>query len=838
AAPYKIDSLKVREGLKVYCLFFEEDQELAPAYLKKAVDYIKRYEEQLGPFPYNHYLIAESPLPVGYGMDTFTLLGQMVIRLPFIKDTSLGHEILHSWFGNSIQTDYASGNWCEGLTTYLADQAYLREKGQGPDNRKNTLINHANYVKTEQGFSLKDFQSASHNQPMAKAIRAIGYGRGAMLFHELQELIGEKTFTKGLRRFYNDFKEKDASWHDIRQVFAAVSSIDLDKFFQERLTSDYIAQIKVENIDLSTDEKGYTLSFQVIQQTEKPFSLQLPIVVHTVKGELKFTKIIDQKRTAISLSLQDNPLAFVIDPAYDLMRKLGEEEVPPVLSRFFGADQKLVVLESEAARELFSPLIKHLQDESWQLTTAEAVKNEDIPSNSVLFLGTDNKASRALFAVPEHPKTGFTLDVRKNPLNGAHVVVLVNASSKDEVRAVRRKLSHYGKYSYLHFNQGKIEKKITNKSQAGLKFELDRLPAGGPTSASLRFDQIIQRLKDKQVVYVGETHTSAADHNLQFRIIESLHKENPNLAIGMEMFPSSSQEALDEYIGNDGQMNERDFLKKSHYFKVWRYDFRLFRPIFNFAVHNKIPIIGLNLEREIVSNIYKQGSTDKLAEEHKNTIPVDRKLDMAGYAERLKHIHQMHTMGHKNNNGFAGFIQSQALWDETMAENISNYLKKHPKSQMVVLAGAQHTRKDSGIPPRVARRLPVEQASVLNISSNQDTNLAQQADYYFIAAANPLVETAKIGVILAPIKVDEVDYLQISEINPHGNAKQAGLLEKDILLGVDNYPINTMEDVRIAMIDATEGQLVKVKIKRGGEQGKELEFEIKLHKLSAEKHHP
>jgi len=56
-----------------------------------------------------------------------------VVRLPFITETSLGHEVLHSWFGNSVEVDAGQGNWCEGLTTYLADQAFAADKGTDAD---------------------------------------------------------------------------------------------------------------------------------------------------------------------------------------------------------------------------------------------------------------------------------------------------------------------------------------------------------------------------------------------------------------------------------------------------------------------------------------------------------------------------------------------------------------------------------------------------------------------------------------------------------------------------------------------------------------------------------
>ncbi len=115
AGPYTIHKRQVRENLFVHAMFFPEDVELADSYLQAAAEYLTRYEREIGPYPYNHYVIVANRLPIGFGIPTFTLLGQTVLRLPFIKATSLGHEIVHSWFGNAVEVDYTGGNWCEGL---------------------------------------------------------------------------------------------------------------------------------------------------------------------------------------------------------------------------------------------------------------------------------------------------------------------------------------------------------------------------------------------------------------------------------------------------------------------------------------------------------------------------------------------------------------------------------------------------------------------------------------------------------------------------------------------------------------------------------------------------
>jgi len=156
-----------------------------------------------------------------------------------------------------------------------------------------------------------------------------------------------------------------------------------------------------------------------------------------------------------------------------------------------------------------------------------------------------------------------------------------------------------------------------------------------------------------------------------------------------------------------------------------------------YAKRHKIPVVGLNLQRKIVSQIFREGGTDGLSKETKVTLPDDRDLDMDGYVERLSQTHSAHITGSHASGSFAGFIQSQGLWDETMASNIVSFLQKNPGKKMIVLAGSQHTRKDSGIPPRVKRRMEISQASVLNIyDENRPKNLQEVADYYFLATSS------------------------------------------------------------------------------------------------------
>jgi membrane-associated protease RseP (regulator of RpoE activity) len=213
---------------------------------------------------------------------------------------------------------------------------------------------------------------------------------------------------------------------------------------------------------------------------------------------------------------------------------------------------------------------------------------------------------------------------------------------------------------------------------------------------------------------------------------------------------------------------------------------------------------------------------------------------MQGYSERLSFIHNIHVQGSHGSGAESGFVQAQGIWDETMAENISDFLMKQPEYRMVVLAGSQHTRKDSGIPPRVARRIQVEQASVLNISNeNPPVNLDQVADYFFLAAPAELDPSPKIGVILSTETEDGRSFQKITELSPHGKAAASGLLAGDIVKEINGFPVSDMADLRIAMLDARAGETVDIKvIRKKGSADQEHLIKVELTTPPSSKAHP
>ena len=135
------------------------DEALANKYLEATAQYLEMYRKLVGPYPFTKFALVENFWETGYGMPSFTLLGEQIIRFPFILNSSYPHELLHNYWGNSVYVDFKTGNWCEGLTAYMADHLIAEQRGQGEEYRRSTLQKYTDYVKSSNDFPLSEFGS-------------------------------------------------------------------------------------------------------------------------------------------------------------------------------------------------------------------------------------------------------------------------------------------------------------------------------------------------------------------------------------------------------------------------------------------------------------------------------------------------------------------------------------------------------------------------------------------------------------------------------------------------------------------------------------------------------
>ncbi|MBI5188328.1 MAG: ChaN family lipoprotein [Nitrospirae bacterium] len=806
---YKVVNESFR-GIDIYAYFFPEDVNLATTYIEYTKKYLELYEKLIGRYPYKRFSIVEGFLPEGYSIPTLTLLGQDVARLPFIVETSLGHEILHQWFGNLVYIDYEKGNWAEGITTYLSDHLYEEQKGKGWEYRKKILIDYKSYVAPEKETPLKDFLRRTDF-----ASRAIGYGKGAMLFHMLKNLVGEERFYGSLKTLIADKKFQKASWDDIQRAFEKTSGQDLNWFFRQWVDEKGIPVLEIKNQKVKGKGVQSAITFDIVQRG-RPFILDVPVTIKTDTDIIKKVLKVNKEKEGFEIPSPGEPYEIIIDEDYDILRSLSSGEFPPVIARLLGDEKRIIVLPQKD-REMYADMIELFKKEGFGVKEETEVKDEDIKMSSLLILGSKSPVLRRTFGKMEQPSSGFIFMVRKNPLNPSKVIALAHGDSEKEINAAAKKIFHYGKYSLVAFKEGEnIEKKI-EESERGLRMPLKEPVVGIEVAKVLNVDEIIKRVSDKKIIYIGEFHDRYEHHMVQLEIIKALYKKNPRIAIGMEMFQRPYQKAVDDYIA--GGIDEREFLKSSEYFKRWGFDYNLYRDIMEFAKEEKIPVAALNLKKEIVEKVSDSG-IESLTEEERGEIPEEIDLTDEGYKNRLREVFEKHKDSEKKNFDF--FYQAQVLWDETMAEMIDNFLKKNPDYQMVILAGGGHISFGSGIPKRAFRRNGFDYSIILNEESIE----RGIADFVLFTKLETPPSSPKLMVIL-----DEEDgRVRIKDFPPDSVSEKAGLKKNDIILSLDGFNIEAIDDIKIFLLDKKQGDTIKVRVLRKrfllGE--KEMEFDVTI----------
>ena len=780
--------------VNLYAYFFEEDLGLANTYIEYTKKYIELYEGLIGDFPYKRFSVVENFLPTGYSMPTFTLLGSMVVKLPFIVETSLGHEILHQWFGNLVYIDYESGNWAEGLTTYLADHLYKDQKGEGQAYRKQILSDYMSYVSLERDMPLKFF-----NSRIDPATRTIGYGKTAMVFHMLMNLTGKSAFYESLKDVIENNRFKRTSWDDIRSSFEKLSHMDLQWYFTQWTEKEGLPEFELEGLEIKQEGTQYNVHFHV-NHTKTFFKLSLPVTIYLQNTVKLDTLEINEEQNSFEFVLPERPRKIVLDEDYDVARHLDKKEYAPVIARLLG-DEKVAVVRPEAEESTYEGILLHYLQKDGIIIGANDIGGFNIAESSVIILGYDNPLIGRLYGNLLAENAGFSILVMKNPWNTDKVIGIINGTSKSEVDAAFRKLRHYGKYSALEFEGGRNTGKEIEESQKGIEMKIDDEAAVIDVSVLKTLSDVINGVSDKKIVYIGEVHDVFAHHAVQLDVITGIYRNNPNIAIGMEMFQTQFQDTLDAYIS--GEMAESEFLKKSEYFKRWSFDYNLYKPILDFAKTEKVPVIALNLKREIIDKV-SHGGIESLSEEEKVEIPDGLDFSDTEYRERLKEIFFLHK--HSAHREFDHFYQSQIMWDETMSRSVDNYLRKNPDQTMIVLAGQGHLRYGSGIPLRTFRRNSIDYATVL-IDEDVKKDIAD-----YIVYPKP-VEGITAPKLMVFLKIDD-GVVSVAGFPDHSVSEQAGVRKGDRIIYIDNAEISSVEDIRIHLHYKSKGDVITVKVKR------------------------
>ena len=259
-------------------------------------------------------------------------------------------------------------------------------------------------------------------------------------------------------------------------------------------------------------------------------------------------------------------------------------------------------------------------------------------------------------------------------------------------------------------------------NQQNLDHPVYDIERGRNTSLS----QMSDDLKKNRIILVGEHHSNKSHHRAQLAVIQALAQAGAKVAIGLEMFRDDSQSALDQW--SSGDLNETDF--ERIYYDNWNFPYDAYRMIFEYARDKGLPLIGLNVSRDITRQV-SRGGFQSLSKEAKGKLSeVACRVDEA-YMKYIRKAFGAHAHGNLN---FIYFCEAQLVWDNIMAINILNYLKQNPEAVVVALTGTGHAQKVA-VPRQISSRSQLPYAVILPEvpgSIDAQTISTKEADYIIL----------------------------------------------------------------------------------------------------------
>ena len=473
-----------RVELQTY--FLSDNAALADEYLDATAEYLDAYVRILGEYPFEKFAVVENFFASGLGMPSFTLLGSGSIRRHYVQPYALGHEIVHSWIGNSVFNRDGHGNWVEGLTTYLANYYWhelVQDDRQALEQRRMMLQGFNLYVKPEDDYPVSQFLRKHDEKD-----NAIGYQKSAFVFHLLRQEIGDEAFWRSLKIFVSRHRNRPADWESIERVFSQESGRSLRWFFEQWIEQPgapivSIEDAKARRVGGGGDRDAWQMTLR-IQQGEKPYRMALPIhIVMEDTTEVRSVKLDPSPVNIVELMLPNMPLWVELDPGMMSFRRMARHQLPPVLNSYVTDPHKTVMRAFSDPASPLGQIVSRIEDHELpdsQRTRVLDLEGTSLPRDGSVLILADARQGPAIQSLVQEScgdraalrDTGFRIDgqlydgpkmavlfsCHRANVPGSVVTVMYGVTS-DSVAKIARLLFYYGWHSYVVFQNGAVKKR-------------------------------------------------------------------------------------------------------------------------------------------------------------------------------------------------------------------------------------------------------------------------------------------------------------------------------------------------------------------------------------------
>lgn len=294
-----------------------QDDEIGRVYFETpARQALEFFSERIGPYPYEKLAnVAAAGVNGGTEYASAIFYGERGLR-PAPATGLVAHEIAHQWFGNSVtQSDWDEVWLSEGFATYFT-LLYTEHFGGRDAFVAGLQASRSRAIATEKalpGISVIYDNLADMDQVLNQLV----YQKAGWVLHMLRGVIGTDTFWSGIRDYYRQYRDRNASTADLRRVMEDASGQELGWFFEQWLRRpaspsfagswSYDAATKQVQIELNQTQAG------------APYRVTVEIAIVAEPGRPATTTRVERleltaKHHVFDIAAATAPAALVFDP--------------------------------------------------------------------------------------------------------------------------------------------------------------------------------------------------------------------------------------------------------------------------------------------------------------------------------------------------------------------------------------------------------------------------------------------------------------------------------------------------------------------------------------------
>ena len=385
-----------------------------------------------------------------------------------------------------------------------------------------------------------------------------------------------------------------------------------------------------------------------------------------------------------------------------------------------------------------------------------------------------------------------------------------------------------------------------------------------------------QRLSRFRAILIGERHDRFDHHLNQLEVLCRLHARGVPVAVGFEAFEQPFQRYLDAYVA--GELDLAGLLDRTEYYLRWRFDHRLYAPLFEFARANGLPMLALNVPRGVTRRLAEEAAEagfGTLGQRDEAFFPYGLTEPPETYRERRRMIFHQHSRhlsagrgapkrhrsegasapegklskqtaqargrgdynrerhgkGKRARAAFDRFVRVQWMWDAAMAQRAVRYLREHPERTLVVIAGSGHVAYEDAIPGRMAATWsmlgapPLGIARVLQGARRHEahggigivaTYGAASPEAHDVWLKGPELLLPPVGKLGVYLEGKDGD-VSVTSVAENSGADEAGIKAGDRLISVAGTAVGSYAEVKLALGKYRAGDTVAVDVIRPGE---------------------